>query len=184
MYGDHRRGGSILGSFLLGGLIGAVLGLLFAPRSGVETREMISERANEYWGEANEMYATGKEKVTEAVTVGKEKVTEVVATTKDTAAEKGEELRAKIDEARGRLQEQVAKSAEAAKGKVAETTPVVKESVDKVADATKGGVDVASAKAQDTLDFVAKKAAPAEAAAADVTAPEAPVAGTDTLPQV
>jgi len=173
MYGDYRRGGSVLGSFLLGGLIGAVLGLLFAPRSGAETREMITERANEYWGEANEMYVAGKEKVTE-----------VVATTKDTAAEKGEELRAKIDEARGRLQEQVAKSAEAAKDKVAETAPAVKGAVDKAADATKGGVDVASAKAQDTLDFVAKKSTPATEPSmgtplADVAAP-----GTDSLPQV
>lgn len=172
MYGDYRRGGSVLGSFLLGGLIGAVLGLLFAPRSGAETREMISERANEYWGEANEMYVTGKEKVTE-----------VVATTKDTAVEKGEELRAKIDEARGRLQEQVAKSAEAAKDKVAETAPTVKEAVDKAADATKGGVDVASTKAQDTLDFVAKKSAPpAPSMGVDPIAEAA--AGHDTLPQV
>jgi len=159
MYGDYRRGGSILGSFLLGGLIGAVLGLLFAPRSGAESREIIAEKANEYWGEAGEMYTTGKEKVGEVVT-----------TTKDVAAEKSEALRVKIDEARGRLQETVAKSAEAAKGKVADSTPAVKDAV-----------DAASGKAQDTLDFVAKKAAPAPV---EEIGTVAPASQTGSLPQV
>ena len=99
MYED-RRGGSVFMAFLLGGLFGAVLGLLFAPRSGKETRDMIADKSGEYWGQAGEVYTTGKEKVTDAVAAGQQ-----------TAAEKGEQLRSKIDEARGRLQDQVAKSA-------------------------------------------------------------------------
>lgn len=173
MYGDNRRGGSMLGSFLLGGLIGAVLGLLFAPRSGVDTREIIADRANEYWGDAEELYSTGKEKVTE-----------VVATTKDVASEKSEALRVKIDEARGRLQDQVAKSAEAAKGKVAETAPAVKDVVDKAAEVTKGGVDTASVKAQDTLDFVAKKAASAGDFGDVTPSAGAPASETGSLPKI
>ncbi len=102
---DDRRGGSVFGAFLLGGLIGAVLGLLFAPRSGKETRDIIAEKSGEYWGEAGEFYDTGKDKVTDAVAAGQQ-----------TAAEKGEQLRSKIDEARGRLQEQVAKSASDCEG--------------------------------------------------------------------
>jgi len=153
MYGD-RRIGSVFGAFLLGGLVGAVLGLLFAPRSGKETRDMIAEKTGEYWGEAGEFYESGKEKVTQAVTQGQQ-----------VASEKGEQLRAKIDEARGRLQDQVAKSAAAAKDKVAETTPAVHAAVDKAAGATKSGVEAASGKAQDTLEFVAKKAAASDNAA-------------------
>ena len=43
MYDDHRGGNgtAVLLAFLLGGLIGAVLGLLFAPQSGEESRRMI-----------------------------------------------------------------------------------------------------------------------------------------------
>jgi len=59
---DYRRGGSVLGAFLLGGLIGAILGLLFAPRSGKETREMIADKAEDYWGQGVEVYNTGKDK--------------------------------------------------------------------------------------------------------------------------
>lgn len=158
--GYYRRGGSVIGAFLLGGLVGAVIGLLFAPRSGKETRDLIADKAGEYWGEAGELYETGKEKVTE-----------VASTAKETAAEKGEELRAKIDEARGRLQETVAKSADAAKGKIDEVAPAAKEAVDKAAAGAKTGIDVASTKASGGLDYVAKKTAvePADAVA-DVTA--------------
>jgi gas vesicle protein len=156
--GYYRRGGSVLGAFLLGGLVGAVLGLLFAPRSGKETREMIAERAEDYWGEAGEMYATGKDKVVEVYGTGVDKVTEMASTTKDAAAEKGEELRAKIDEARERLQEQVAKSAEGAKTKIDEVAPAAKDAVDRAAAGTKNGIDTAAAKTSSGLDTVAKRA--------------------------
>ncbi|HEY5473043.1 MAG TPA: YtxH domain-containing protein [Candidatus Limnocylindrales bacterium] len=160
----ERRGGSVFGAFVLGGMLGAILGLLFAPRSGEETREMLNEKANGYWGQAGEMYATGVDKVSEAVDVGKV-----------TAEEKSEQLRAKIDDARSRLQEQVAKSAEAAKGKIEEAAPVVKDAVDKAAEGTKSGVDFAKSKADGGLDFVAKKAAGSEGEAPVAeAAPESP----------
>jgi len=38
---------SKLAYFLVGGGIGAVIALLFAPRSGRETRELIAQKANE-----------------------------------------------------------------------------------------------------------------------------------------
>ena len=160
---DYRRGGSVFGAFLLGGLIGAVLGLLFAPRSGKETRDMIAERAEDYWGQGVEVYNTGKDKAVEVYSVGKEKV-----------GESTEQLRAKIDDARGRLQETVAKSAEGAKGKIDEVVPVAKDAVDKAAEKTKGGIDVAGAKASDTLGAVAEKAKPAPVAEAVVDVPAEP----------
>lgn len=157
---EYRRGGSVFGAFLLGGLVGAVLGLLFAPRSGKETREMIAERAEEYWGEAGELYETGKERAGEMYATGRERVSGST-----------DQLRQRIDEARGRLQEQVAKSAEVARDKVVEVGPAAKDRIDKAAEAAKGGVDVASTKAADTLGAVAGKAraSQTEPVQADVT---------------
>jgi gas vesicle protein len=43
----ERGGGSGLGSFVLGALVGAGLALLFAPQSGEETQEELKERARE-----------------------------------------------------------------------------------------------------------------------------------------
>jgi gas vesicle protein len=47
MSNDQGSGASIILSFLLGGLTGAALAILFAPRSGQETRDMLSERLRE-----------------------------------------------------------------------------------------------------------------------------------------
>lgn len=47
MSDDHGSGASVILSFLLGGLTGAALAILYAPRSGTETREMLGERIRE-----------------------------------------------------------------------------------------------------------------------------------------
>ncbi|HNR12001.1 MAG TPA: YtxH domain-containing protein [Thermodesulfobacteriota bacterium] len=47
---DNRSGfgfAALALSFISGGIVGAALGVLFAPRSGLETREMIKEQADE-----------------------------------------------------------------------------------------------------------------------------------------
>lgn len=46
---DERNANAsgVILSFLLGGLTGAALAILFAPRSGRETREMLGERLRE-----------------------------------------------------------------------------------------------------------------------------------------
>ncbi|TLM93656.1 MAG: YtxH domain-containing protein [Actinobacteria bacterium] len=172
MYDYGRRsGGGVLGAFLLGGIIGAVLGLLFAPRSGKETREVIAAKADEYWGEGVEMYNTGKEKAAEYYEKGVE-----------TASESAEQMREKIDSARTRLQEQVAKTSSAAKDKVVEYAPVAKDAVSKAAETTKKGVDSAHGATVKAIDSVAEKAKVEEAAA---EAPADSGAGTmDALPEI
>ena len=55
---------------LVGGLIGVTLGILFAPHSGKETREMIQEKAGEMREKAMEM----REKAEEVVEKAKERV--------------------------------------------------------------------------------------------------------------
>lgn len=48
MSDDRNSGASgIILSFLMGGLAGAALAILFAPRSGRETRDMLGERIRE-----------------------------------------------------------------------------------------------------------------------------------------
>ncbi len=161
---DYRRGGGVLGAFILGGAIGAVLGLLFAPRSGKESREMLSGAAEKYWGEGKELYETGVSKVTEVYESGRE-----------VATEKADELRVKIDAARDRLKEQVESASGVAREKVAEVVPVAKEAAHKAAEAVKTGAEVADKKAQETLDLVAERAA---AKPGDI----APSAGAGVLP--
>jgi gas vesicle protein len=58
---DDAGAGSILLAFLLGAVAGAAVALLYAPATGRETRELLSERARE-----------GRERATEAAAKGRE----------------------------------------------------------------------------------------------------------------
>lgn len=132
---DHRRSESILGAFLLGGIVGAVLALLFSPRSGKENRDFIASKADEYWGEGKQFYETSRAKVLDET----------------------EEMRVKIDSARERLKEQVGTVTQQAKDKVQQIAPAAKDAVGKAGESVKSGVDAAESKAQSAIDKVAEK---------------------------
>ncbi|MGD8719366.1 MAG: YtxH domain-containing protein [Candidatus Zixiibacteriota bacterium] len=55
--------GLVLLSFLVGGIAGGVLGILFAPKAGKETREDIAEAAAEMKKEAEKFAREAKDKV-------------------------------------------------------------------------------------------------------------------------
>jgi gas vesicle protein len=44
---SENKGGEIVGAFIVGGLIGAALGILFAPASGKQTREKLGDWMDE-----------------------------------------------------------------------------------------------------------------------------------------
>ena len=71
--------GSILLAFLLGAVSGAAVALLYAPATGRETREYVSEKARE----ARERAAAAAEKASEMLSQGRETVA--------TAIERGRE---------------------------------------------------------------------------------------------
>lgn len=64
--------GSLAISFFLGGLIGAGIALLLAPRTGKETREKIKGFAGEVKGKIGEVVEEIKEKVGETIEKGKD----------------------------------------------------------------------------------------------------------------
>lgn len=72
----HEQGGfssgSVVLSFLLGGMVGAGLALLLAPQSGQETRKKIKELAEDAKEKAYEYTGTAKERVKSTVEKGKE----------------------------------------------------------------------------------------------------------------
>ncbi|MBE0426998.1 MAG: YtxH domain-containing protein [Nitrospirae bacterium] len=68
--------GSILLSFLLGGIVGAGAALLLAPQSGRETRHRIRELTDDVREKAKEYAGEVKEKVTTGIDKGKDFVEE------------------------------------------------------------------------------------------------------------
>lgn len=180
--------GNKLGAFLAGSLAGAAIALLYAPRSGQETRAMVTEKVSSAWGEAQELgaqasanaqqvyqeaAAKGQDIVQNVAGKGQEWygtatscVQEATESMKPAFSEKNDELREKIEAARQRIASQVAKNAEAARDKVGEKIPVA-------AEAAQGFVGAAKEKA----DQVVEKIAPRESCSCEQTeeAPEAEV---------
>jgi gas vesicle protein len=70
-------------AFVVGGLIGATLGLLFAPRPGVETREKIKERAGEAREKLRGAVETIRDKAEGLAETGKEKYAELSGKVRD-----------------------------------------------------------------------------------------------------
>lgn len=68
---DGFSAGSVLLSFLLGGMVGAGVALLMAPQSGAETRRKIREMADEAKEKATDYVGHAKEMVSSTVEKGK-----------------------------------------------------------------------------------------------------------------
>src|SRR5512134_107407 len=99
----------ILGGFLVGSVIGVATALLFAPRSGEETRAEIRDKAVELRDRTSE---TVKDTVSQA----KSKAYEL----KDTVVEKAEEIKNRGKHTLSRKLDDVSEAAETGKQKVKE----------------------------------------------------------------
>lgn len=73
---SRDSGSDVLMAFLIGGATGAALALLFAPRSGEETRELISDAAREGARRARDAAERGREIGERAVERGRHLVDE------------------------------------------------------------------------------------------------------------
>ena len=79
-YSDEKR---IVGSFLIGGIVGAGLALLFAPQSGKRTRRDISRFTRNVAGDAKDMVEDAAESVQDLVDRVSDKLSVVASYRKD-----------------------------------------------------------------------------------------------------
>jgi gas vesicle protein len=77
---NRDSGSDVLMAFLIGGVAGAALALLFAPRSGEETRELISDAAREGARRARDAAERGREIGERAVERGRRLVDDAAQT--------------------------------------------------------------------------------------------------------
>ena len=112
---QHRTGAAkpIIGGFLVGSVIGVATALLFAPRSGEETRAEIRDKAVELRDRTTE---TVKDTVSQA----KSKAYEIKDSVTDTVREKAEELKQRGKHMVSRKLDDVSQATETGKKKVQE----------------------------------------------------------------
>jgi len=91
--------GSKISYFLVGLGIGALVGILFAPRSGEETREYLSQKADE-----------GREYAQRKARELRERADDLVERGKDVAARQKESISAAVDAGRDAYQREKAKA--------------------------------------------------------------------------
>ncbi len=101
---DDRGGGAsdVILSFLLGGLTGAALALLYAPRTGQETRDLIAERLQETAERGREM----KEEVVGRGRALVDEATGYVEKQKQAIEQRKERLAAAVDAGRQAFREE------------------------------------------------------------------------------
>lgn len=77
--------GSLVRGLLFGGLIGAAIALLSAPRTGIETREMLRERGNAMKDRASSTIEDTKDRARQVTQRGKDVLNEQTKDLKSTA---------------------------------------------------------------------------------------------------
>jgi len=102
-------GRSGLRNFLLGGFVGAIFGLLFAPKPGKELREELKVKTGELVEQCKELCSP--ERLGEALEAGRK-----------AALEKSEELREKIEETKEKVKKQVDRVTELAQKRAGSKT--------------------------------------------------------------
>jgi gas vesicle protein len=118
-----ERSDSGVGAFVLGALIGAGLALLFAPRSGVETRRLIRQRsremldaagrkADEFRGLVEEGYERGRARVEEGI----DHVRRTVDERREAARDAVDAGRAAVQSARDELERRLSEARSARRG--------------------------------------------------------------------
>jgi len=89
-----EKNNDLLKGLFIGGFIGVVLGILYAPKSGKETREDIARKADELLGKAKEEY----EKAVEKSKTAYETAVKHLKGLEISAKEKVEEVEGKVSE--------------------------------------------------------------------------------------
>jgi len=100
---EKHSGG--MGSFFLGLAVGAGLALLFAPRSGMETRRQIRRSAERVRGAAEDAVTDVTERVQDTFEVARQRVEEKIEEARDAIETKREQVQRAVDAGREAAQQ-------------------------------------------------------------------------------
>jgi len=109
---DNNLSKGLLIGFLTGGIVGAAVALLYAPKSGKELRGDLKAKADEYLNDAEEHLEVAKEKAVEIINDGKKKGEKLISEAKVRADELLKDAEKLFDQAKTKTTEVVSTSKE------------------------------------------------------------------------
>lgn len=125
-----NKGSGLFFGFLAGGIIGAVVALLYAPKSGREFRKDIKEKTDGYLDDVEKYMAEAREKAKNLINEGKKKSEKII----DEAKVKSEEI---LKDAEKLLKDAKVKTGEA----LHSSKGILDSESGKIKSAVKAGVD-------------------------------------------
>lgn len=84
---EKNLGTGLIVGFLAGGIAGAVVALLYAPKAGKELRGDIKNKAEDYWHDAEKYIDEAKDKAVGLINEGKKKSDRIISDAKVKAEE-------------------------------------------------------------------------------------------------
>lgn len=123
-----------IGSFVFGGVVGALAALLYAPRKGEETRALVSEKVNAVWGEAKDWGASASTNAQAAYQDAQERGAAVIQDLAGKGQEFAQNAQAKGAEFAQNAQAKGAEFYDAAAGRVQDAASAVSDAVKPVFD--------------------------------------------------
>lgn len=115
---DDQSAGFFKG-LLVGGAIGAIIALLYAPKSGKETREELSQKAEDLYGRLREEYQHSLENAQKSIETAQQKLDEI----SKTASQKTDEVSRSFE----KIVEKGRKEVESQKGRLKNAMDAAKE---------------------------------------------------------
>jgi gas vesicle protein len=130
MAGDNNSGKGLFIGLLAGGAIGALIGLLFAPKSGRELRGDIKQKSDEYLDDAEKYIANAKTRAKDLINEGKKRSERLITDAKTKSDELLKDAEKIFTDARTK-----------ASGAVQTGRKSIEDETDKLKTAFKAGVD-------------------------------------------
>ncbi|GAB4541514.1 MAG: hypothetical protein Fur002_10060 [Anaerolineales bacterium] len=114
---DRDEFGAFLVGFVVGGLTGAVVALLFAPQSGEETRAIIKDKSIELRDKAQVTAEEAYHRAEEAAQAARVRAEQLAGEARARAAELSSEARARAEQLAGEVRERSKSAIEAVRSK-------------------------------------------------------------------
>jgi gas vesicle protein len=109
---DNNSGKSFIVGLLAGGAIGALIALLFAPKSGRELRADLKLKGEEYLDEAEKYMSEAREKAKELINEGKKRSEKIISEAKSKSQELIKDAEKIINEAKEKTSEVISHTKE------------------------------------------------------------------------